>query len=154
MICTLTSSGEILGQYSGNVSVSVPVGISNLNAGKVAQSILTGIGAIASKNIGVIGMSALNFSESITPNYSCVGGLDGLAGIATDQNITCYTVFHDTITAPNSQLATIGSPTMQPKPLSTLTGYCQCVDAHVDAPATASELDKIDEYLNSGFYIE
>ena len=38
--------------------------------------------------------------------------------------------------------------------LSTLTGYCQCANAHVAAPAMGAELDAIDLYLNSGFYIE
>ena len=154
IICTVSSGSEIIGQYSGNVGISVPVGISNLNAAKVAQSILTGVGALATKNIGVIGMSALNFADSVTPNYSCIGGLDGLAGIATNQNITCYTVFHDTIAAPNQNLAVIGAPSMCSKSLGSLTGFCQCLDAHVAAPAEAQELEEIDNYLNSGFYIE
>ena len=154
IICTVSSGSEIIGQYSGNVGISVPVGISNLNAAKVAQSILTGVGALATKNIGVIGMSALNFADSVTPNYSCIGGLDGLAGIATNQNITCYSVFHDTIAPPNQNLAVIGAPSMCSKSLGTLTGFCQCLDAHVSAPAEAQELEEIDGYLNSGFYIE
>ena len=154
IICTVSSGSEIIGQYSGNVGISVPVGISNLNAAKVAQSILTGVGALATKNIGVIGMSALNFADSVTPNYSCIGGLDGLAGIATNQNITCYSVFHDTIATPNQNLAVIGAPSMCSKSLGSLTGYCQCLDAHVSAPAEAQELEEIDTYLNSGFYIE
>lgn len=154
IICTVSSGSEIIGQYSGNVGISVPVGISNLNAAKVAQSILTGVGSLATKNIGVIGMSALNFADSVTPNYSCIGGLDGLAGIATNQNITCYTVFHDTIAAPNQNLAVIGAPSMCSKSLGSLTGFCQCLDAHVAAPAEAQELEEIDNYLNSGFYIE
>lgn len=154
IICTVSSGSEIIGQYSGNVGISVPVGISNLNAAKVAQSILTGVGALATKNIGVIGMSALNFADSVTPNYSCIGGLDGLAGIATNQNITCYSVFHDTIAAPNQNLAVIGAPSMCSKLIGSLTGFCQCLDAHVAAPAEAQELEEIDAYLNSGFYIE
>ena len=49
---------------------------------------------------------------------------------------------------------TIGSPTMAPKALATLTGFCQCMDAHVQAPAMDNELEAIDNYLNSGFFIE
>ena len=154
LICTVSGGGEVIGQYSGNVGISVPVGISNLSAPKVAQSVLTGIGSLATKNIGVIGMAALNFADSVTPNYTCVGGLDGLAGIATNQDITCYTVFHDTVVAPNSELAYVGSPTMSPKALSALTGFCQCNSAHVEADLPAPILTEIDAYLNSGFYIE
>ena len=44
---------------------------------------------------------------------------------------------------------------MKPLALSTLTGYCECANAHVAASgAEAQELDEIDAFLNSGFYIE
>ena len=154
LIVTVSSGSEILGQYSGNVAASVPVGISNINAPKAAQSIISGIANTATKNLGGVGMSAINFVDAITPNFTCIGGLDGVAGIATNQNITCYTVFHDTIEAPNSQLQTIGSPTMCPKSLSTLTGFCQCMDAHVELDLPSSVMDMVDSYLNSGFFIE
>lgn len=154
LICTVSSGGEILGQYSGNVGASVPIGVSNINLPKAAQSVISGATAAASKNLGGVGMAVLNFADAVTPNFTSIGGLDGLAGIATNQNITCYTVFHDTIVAPNSQLQTIGSPTMAPKALATLTGFCQCMDAHVEAPAMDNELEAIDNYLNSGFFIE
>ena len=154
LIATVSSGSQIIGQYSGNVGVSVPVGISNINMPKAAQSILTGVVAAASKNWGAIGMSAINLADSVTPNFTCLGGLDGLASIATNQNITCYTVFHDTVVAPNTEIATIGSPTMAPKALSSLTGYCQCMDAHVEADLPSGMLTQIDSFLNSGFYIE
>lgn len=154
LIVTVSSGSEIIGQYSGNVAASVPVGISNLNIAKAAQSIIMGAAAVATKSIGAVGMAALNFGDSVTPNFSCVGGLDGVAGIATNQNITCYTVYHDTVAAPNQDLAVIGSPTMCSKSLATLTGFCQCSDAHVSAAADGPILDEIDGYLNSGFYIE
>ena len=154
LICTVSSGGEILGQYSGNVGASVPIGVSNINLPKAAQSVISGATSAAGKNLGGVGMAVLNFADAVTPNFSSIGGLDGIAGIGANQNITCYTVFHDTIVAPNSQLQTIGSPTMAPKALATLTGFCQCMDAHVEAPAMDNELEAIDNYLNSGFFIE
>ena len=154
LICTVSSGSEILGQYSGNVGASVPIGFSNVNLPKASQSVITGAVGVASKNLGTIGMAALNFGDAVTPNFSCIGGLDGIAGIATNQNITCYTVFHDTIAAPNLNLADVGAPSMCPKNLGSLTGYCQCANAHVSAPAESQELDEIDAFLNSGFYIE
>lgn len=154
LVCTVTSGSEIIGQYSGNVGASVPVGISNVNLPKAAQSVISGITNAAAKNYGGVGMSALNFGDAITPNFTCIGGLDGIAAIGANQNITCYTVFHDTSDSPNQNLQAIGSPTMHSKPLGTLTGYCQCVDAHVEAAAMSHDLEQIDNFLNSGFYIE
>lgn len=154
MICTVTSGSETLGQYSGNVGASVPIGFSNINVPRAAQSVISGVANVAAKNYGGVGLAAINFGDSVTPNYTCIGGLDGVAGIATPQNITCYTVFHDTIAAPNDGIATIGAPSMKVKSLGGLSGYCQCLDAHVAAAAESQELDEIDNYLNSGFYIE
>lgn len=154
LIVTVSSGSEIIGQYSGNVAASVPVGVSNINLPKAAQNVIMGAAAIASKSIAPFGMAALNFADSVTPNFTCVGGLDGIAGMATNQNITCYTVFHDTVVAPNSELAYVGSPTMSPKALSALTGFCQCNGAHVEADLPAPILNEVDAYLNSGFFIE
>lgn len=154
LIATVSSGSQIIGQYSGSVGVSVPVGISNINMPKAAQSIIMGAAAAASKNWGAVGMSAINLGDAVTPNFSCIGGLDGLASIATDQYITCYTVFHDTVVAPNTELMTIGSPTMAPKSLSTLTGYCQCMDAHIESDLPSRIVDLADSYLNRGFFIE
>lgn len=154
MIATVSSGNEVLGQYSCNIAASVPIGFSNINIPRAAQSVISGVANAAAKNFGGVGMAALNFGDAVTPNYSCIGGLDGVAGIATNQDITCYTVLHDTIDAPNQNLQVIGSPSMCSKLLGSLTGFCQCLDAHVEAPAMASELEEIDNFLNSGFFIE
>lgn len=154
LICTVSSGGEIIGQYSSNVGASVPVGISNISIPRAAQAAIKAGEAIASKNYGGIGMAALQFGDAITPNFSCIGGLDGIAGIATNQNITCYTVFHDTIAPPNTELATIGSPTMKPKSLASLTNYVQTLAASVAGSMTSEERTRINRLLDSGIYIE
>lgn len=154
VICTVSSGSEVLGQYPGNVGCSIPIGFSNTNLAKAGQAVIEGAVSAANKNLGGVGMAALDFGDAITPNFTSIGGLDGIAGIASPQNIVCYTVFHDTIVAPNVDLQVIGSPTMHSKSLSGLTGFCQCLDAHVEADAMAEELAEIDAHLNNGFFIE
>ena len=154
LICTVSSGGEILGQYSGNVAASVPVGVSNISLGHAAPALLATAASVATDSLATFGMASIQYANAVTPNYSCIGGLDGVAATGANQNITCYTVFHDTIAAPNQHLQVIGAPTMCSKTLGSLTGYCQCADAHVAAPAESGELDEIDAFLNSGFYIE
>lgn len=154
VICTVSSGSEVLGQYPGNVGCSIPIGFSNTNLAKAGQAVIEGAVSAANKNLGGVGMAALDFGDAITPNFTSIGGLDGIAGIASPQNIVCYTVFHDTIAAPNTDLQVIGSPTMRSKSLSGLTGFCQCLDAHVEADAMAEELAEIDAHLNNGFFIE
>lgn len=154
LVCTVKGGSEVIGQYSGNVAASTPVGISNINIPKGVQSLIAGVASIPTGNIATAGMAAINFGDAVTPNYSCIGGLEGVAATAADQNIRCYTVFHNTIVAPNTGIATIGAPTMHTKSLANLTGYCQCMDAHVALDADAPIIEKVDNFLNSGFYIE
>ena len=154
VICTVSSGSEILGQYPGNVGCSIPIGFSNTSLARAGQAVIEGAVSAANKNLGGVGMAALNFGDAITPNFTSIGGLDGIAGIASPQNIVCYTVFHDTIAPPNTDLQVIGSPTMCSKSLGGLTGFVQCLDAHVEADAMDEELSEIDSFLNSGIFIE
>ncbi len=154
IVVTVTSGNEVLGQYSTNVSASVPVGVSNINIPRAAQSILQGATAIASNNPLGLGLASINFGDSVTPNFSCIGGIDGIAATAANQSVTCYTVFHDTIVPPNSEINTIGSPSMCPKQLALLTGFVQTSSASVEGAMTSTERNQINNYLNSGFFIE
>ena len=158
LICTVSDpdKDEIIGQYSGNVAAETPVGYSNINAPKASQAIIAGVASAMAGNVAGVGLAALSFGDAVTPNYASLGGLDGVAGVATNQSITCYSVFHDTSVAPNTDIMTIGSPTMAPKTISTIIngGFCQCLDAHVEAALPSTIIDTVDNYLNSGFFIE
>lgn len=154
MICTLTSGNEVLGQYSSNVGASVPVGVSNINLPKAAGNLIAGVSSAMKNDIKGVGLAAISFGEAVTPNFSSIGGLDGIAATAANQNVTCYTVFHDTIVAPNTELPIIGSPTMSPKSLATLTGYVQTMSASVAGAMSAEERAKLNSLLDSGIYIE
>lgn len=167
------AGNEIIGTYGGNCSANYPIGINQqASAGEIAQAFIGGLEKTISAGVNssispvsaatsVAGMAAeaaigaynvQNVASSSHP--SCVGGIGGGAGVGLDLNIACYTVAHNTIVEPADMVATMGRPTMKPLQLSTLTGFCQCANAHVSVAAEASELDAIDTYLNSGFYIE
>jgi hypothetical protein len=89
-----------------------------------------------------------------TTHNSCIGGIGGGAGVGLSLDLKCFTVAHPTVIEPSQMVKTMGLPTMKPMALSSLTGYCQCANAHVSAAVDAPILNKIDAYLNSGFYIE
>lgn len=172
VICYKVKAGnQVIGAYSGNGAVNYPVGIAQqASAGAVAGSAVQGISktvsaAITGAAAGGVGAFIGGLATAVGAGYdvantmntthiSTVGNVGGGAGLGLGKNAVCYTVNHDTIIAPADMKDTMGLPTMKPLTLSTLTGFCQCANAHVDAPATAGELDAIDYYLNSGFYIE
>lgn len=183
VICyEVKADGNIIGTYSGQCAANYPIGINQqASAGEIAQSILSGLhstvasgmdtakasasinpvsstlgvasGAINTLFTGVqSGYDVINTMN--TSHASCVGGIGGGAGSGLDLDIQCYTVCHETIMTPNDMKDTMGLPTMLPYPLASLTGYCQCANAHIDVAATRTESAAIDSYLNTGFFIE
>lgn len=166
----LKAGNEIIGSYGGQCSANYPLGVAQqASAGQVANTFISGVEHTVAESIDagleIIGSgievaagaakTAWDVANvALTSHPSCVGGIGGGAGSGIDLTIACYTVAHDTVIAPSAMAATMGLPTQKPMALSGLTGFCQCVNAHVDAPATAGELSAIDMYLNSGFFIE
>lgn len=166
------AGNQVVGTYGANASVNYPIGISQqASAGEIMQAAFAGVQKTVSSGIRAAESGKLSakvdtafsaisgvydtMNTAMTRHNSCIGGIGGGAGVGLDLDATVFTVSHDTIVTPSSMQQTMGLPTMKPMALSTLTGYCQCANAHVGATgAEAQELDEIDSYLNSGFYIE
>jgi hypothetical protein len=168
------AGNQVIGTYGANCAVSYPIGISQqASAGESVNAVLAGAEKVASGAINsslspisgaavagnailtgvTTGWEVLNLKFST--HNSCVGGVGGGAGVGLDLDATCYTVSHDTVISPASMKATMGLPTMKPLQLSTLNGFCLCANAHVGpSGATETEINMLDTYLNSGFYIE
>lgn len=169
----IVAGNEIIGSYGGQCSANYPIGISQqASAGEVITTAFSGAektintaihssispvsaaGAAAGAIVSGVHATYDLANAALTRNNSCVGGVGGGAGAGLDLNVTCYTVAHNTVVNPADMKNTMGLPTMKPLTLSTLTGFCQCANAHVECAAQAHELDAIDYYLNSGFFIE
>ena len=165
------AGNQVIGTYGGNVAGTMPIGTAQTEGlGKIFTTSLShmqkamsaGISA-ASGNIGAAAdLSALGKAASsydiintgMTTHAGAIGGVTCGAGAGLDKDVICYSVAHPTNIEPSTMAATMGRPYQKPATLGNLTGYCQCANAHVAAAAEAQELDAIDTYLNSGFYIE
>lgn len=172
----IMAGSQTIGTYGANCSANYAIGISQqASAGEIVQTAFAGAekvvstavqaatsinpagwiagGAAAAFDAVSLGYNTLN--TSLTRHNSCIGGIGGGAGSGLSLDIACFTVSHDTVIAPADMQATMGLPTMAPMQLGSLTGFCQCANAHVAAEgAEFSELAQIDAYLNSGFFIE
>lgn len=172
------AGNQVVGTYGANAAVNYPIGISQqASAGEIVQTAFAGVqktvssgistaqSAASGNAIGAIGggietgLNAVDavyqtINTALTRHNSCIGGIGGGAGVGLDLSCTCFTVSHDTVIAPADMAVTMGVPTMKPLTLSSCSGYCQCANAHVAAPAEYQELAEIDAYLNNGFYIE
>ena len=59
--------------------------------------------------------------------------------------------FYEVVNQNNTE---IGRPLYQTKTLSSLSGFCMCSGADAAISGTADEVAEINNYLNTGFYIE
>jgi hypothetical protein len=169
----VSSGSQVIGTYGANCAVNYPIGISQqASAGEIVQTTLAGIEKPISTAVhssispisamsSIAGVALESFMASYdvenirnTTHNSCIGGIGGGAGVGLSLDLKCFTIAHPTVIEPSQMGATMGLPTMKPMTLSSLSGYCQCANAHVSAAVDAPILNKIDAYLNSGFYIE
>ncbi len=164
------AGNEIIGAYGAQCSSNYPIGVAQqASAGQVVNTAISGAERTVAEAVdsglnvaglaleGVAGMAKTAWdvaNVAMSANPTCIGGIGGGAGSGLDLTIACYSVAHDTVVNPADMKNTMGVPTQKPILLSTCSGFCQCVNAHVDAPAMAGELDAIDSMLNTGFYIE
>lgn len=176
------AGSQVIGTYSANAAVNYPIGINQqASAGELFQTFLSGLtktvsagmetakasaslnpvsstlgvasGGINTALTGIqFGYDVLNIKN--TSHASCIGSVGGGAGLGLDLSAKCFSVAHPTVIQPDDMEITMGLPTMSPMPLASLTGYCQCANAHVDCAATKTEQLALDSYLNSGFFIE
>ena len=165
------AGNQVIGTYGGNVAGTMPIGTAQTEGlGKIFTTSLShiqkavgaGISA-ASGNIGAaadlsaLGKAASSYdiiNTSMTTHAGAIGGVTCGAGAGLDKDVICYSVAHPTNIEPATMAATMGRPYQKPATLGSLTGYCQCANAHVAAAAESQELDEIDAFLNGGFYIE
>lgn len=174
----ISAGSQIIGTYGANCAVNVPIGINQqASAGEIVQSTFQGAQKTASGAIqaaggfatgNVMGMAnglvnaatgavetAYNTVDTVLSTHvSCIGGIGGGAGVGLSLDLKCFTVAHPTVVNPSDMRDTMGVPTMAPTLLSTLTGYCECANAHVALDLPSPIMDAVDSYLNSGFYIE
>lgn len=159
-LCSGTMAVEVLcnggqiGTYGANTAMPYLIGDSNINMGSVFNTVVNAsaqnyAGAFASGINGAVGMA------------SSVGGIGGGAGTGLTDQIVCVCRVHNTSQEPSVLLPVIGTPTYQLKQLSSALGYCQCMNAQVNMTAvsgepnpTQTEIEMINNYLNSGVYLE
>ena len=167
-------NNNMIGTYGGSLAGNFAIGINQqASLGEIMQTAYEGMERMASaaasatlNPLSIIGATAetaltgidaaLDVADvALSTHSTTIGNFGGCVGYKLLEGlIYLCSVAHDTIVAPSAMAATMGRPTMKPMSLATLTGYCQCTNAHVAAAAQARELDAIDFYLNSGFFIE
>jgi hypothetical protein len=166
--CRIQVGGEItVGCYGANVSSPILIGNTNINAaqvtntiaaiGTMAAGVATGGAALAVG--GAVAGIASGF-ESLVPVNTAVGGVGGGTSAGLGTMIWCSVITHNTSDNPANLLNIIGTPTNRLKTL-TGSGFCQCLQAHMNMNAvvnesypTEEEVQQVNNALNSGVFLE
>lgn len=104
-------------------------------------------------NVGEIAESAVKGAQAtLQPTMSTIGA-NGTRAIIEEENsailtITKFNRYEDV----HSRLGGVCNKNINP--LSTLSGYTEIVNPHIDLPATAVEVTSANQFLTGGFYIE
>ena len=157
---------EVLEEFSGNCKITLPIGQTQSRTESVIGATGGAITAIAGFSSGNVALGATGvlsaISSVITPaSIKTTGGMSGtVLGAILGNDLKRWQQFRlsatsrDTTDEPENMRAVVGNALNKVVSLSTLTGFVQCYAASVTAPATSGEIAIINDYLNSGIYIE
>lgn len=158
------AGSEVIGAFAGQCSANYPLGIAQqASAGTVSTALIQGVEkTVAGALVGNIGgaliegaSAAYNVLDAInTKHISSVGSFGGGSGVGLGLQAVCFTVAHPLIESESDFASVMGYPTMQAMSLSSLSGYTQCANASVSIAGTDEDRIAVNNFLNSGFFIE
>ena len=162
----LKAQNLVIGTYSGQMGVDIPVGGISSQNGLV--SVASGIGALATGNIAAGAAAAGGALQSVlSPPQNTLGASGNKAVWFMSNSTRQAYVTQVSMGTSGSPRTSEGSPCYQWKQLSTLTGFVKCAsgtfmesldtDATPLAPDTimCKEIkDAINAFMVNGFYIE
>ena len=170
MIISAGSSGAILQTLQFNVAVDVPVAsltkevgsIMSSTSGLAGSAVAFAASAVTNNVPGMAasGLAAITSAASLGLNMngssvSVKGAINGKAAMAYGDKpqLMLYIMKHADPTRA-AHVAAVGRPVQACDTISNFSGYVQCSDASVSMPGTAVEKDRVNSYLNSGFFYE
>lgn len=143
---------DIITTLSGSVGVNIQIGQqgSMLNGALSSAGALIGTGM--SGNIVGLATNGLNLiGNALSPTPSVLGSNSDVSQLFACSRIVITKITKETL---GESIATNGKPLYQSRTLNTLSGYIKCAGASINIDGFKSERDKINSYLNSGFYYE
>ena len=142
---------DLIASYHGKMGCSIPIGQVNGEAGTLVSSAAqVGIG-VATKDtaLSVSGLSGV--IGSYNPPASIVGNYGGRESVVY-QSLAVLSM--RTYRSGELLTAVYGRPCHKNLLIGLLSGFVQCQGASIALPAPDTEIEKVNTYLNTGFYYE
>lgn len=155
-LCSHSLNNKLM-TFSTEVGGQLPTSVNNVNLLKVASNGVNAIGAVATGNpIGALEQAANAVSTGLTDNISSKGIFGGGRSEFLGTDFILYAIdWQPVFNANNADyIALHGRPCYQVTSLENLTGYVETVGFDIDMSALDVIKDMINNYLNSGIYIE
>ena len=145
----MVSVSQLTKDYLGEVKNQLD--IQTGTAGALTSVVMGGMGAATGIAGSIQSIGSMAF-DAVRYRYPTVSG-GGVNGSFLGMHSTSYlqAKFYTVVNENNSEL---GRPLYQTKTLSSLSGFAVCSGAEAQVTGTAAEVEQINSYLNSGFYIE
>lgn len=165
----LDDGGHLIQTASCNVASQCPLGQLNINGGGMVSSIggvvggaaalavggLAGNAGMAIGGAGALLASATNTVLSYNKRSTSLKGNLGGRTSTEIQDIIFTGYYMDTEDVDNTSYKAVkGRPVGVSHAISNHSGYVQCDDASVNIGGTALERQRINDYLNAGFFYE
>lgn len=155
-----TSGGlayDVGGIFKAECDISTPIQISTTTQGNALGALVSAGGALAgalSGNVAVAGAGLFGaFTSAMQTNTGSLGSMGSHAGWSLHANdVELIVISHDTNIDPSNMASQQGRPVG--KVTSIVSGYNECVNASVECNAPQVLKDRINSYMNGGFYYE
>lgn len=166
-----SSTGSKIGQYNGNCATQVPIGsqqISNplgLGGGLITAIGGAGIGfgtlaagggfAAAAAGLGAFAAGAGTMLKSVELHTQTNGSSSSALGIKGGDNIEVHSFIANPTYQPEEVRTVCGLMTHKIAYAKDHTGFLQFLNASIDIETdVSSDIDNINQYMNSGFFFE
>lgn len=147
-----TSNSCILTTLCGQIGVDVQVSQLLPNIGGAVSSITSVLSSVATGDILGAASKAVNSVQTVAnPTVKTLGSTGSVQGLIDNPAFELSRYVYGSAEYP---ITVAGRPLMRNVQLSTLSGYCKCGNASIQISALESERTAINNYLNTGFYIE
>ena len=165
-----TAAGTIGQSINYNLGVNCPIAQTSNNM----TGTISGIGGVAGGIVGTAasfitgnapgaimsGVATLTGAASValganSRSTSIKGGINGRSSLALGGDLVLFEYAMDTEDPDNaSYIAAYGRPVGEAHAISNHSGYVQCEGASCTMPGSALEKERVNNYLNSGFFYE
>ena len=130
--------------------INLPLSQSSIDIGSLFTNATNSAISLAAGNyIGFVGNVVNGVSQAI-PQYEKTGSLNSFS----PYTFSFPVVRSDFVRLPEQSVSTYGRPAYVFKQISSVPGYIQTGNAHLEIAATDNEIDQIISYMNGGFYYE